>query len=199
MSSASECALARDHEAETRHALDALVRRRHERFADDLPHVERHRAECAHRIDQQLAAFLRDDGCDFVERIQNAGTRLAMDRHYMRDARVGIEHARHFDAARRQIVALVEQRARAAEIFERRGRALAVRTVREHERVAVARNQATEHRFDAVAAAALQRHAVVVARGVSCDLQQARAQLRGHRAEVAVPRAPVAQHRLLRR
>jgi hypothetical protein len=111
-------------------------------------------------------------------------------------SQIGVQHAFDFGAARWQVVAFVEHRAGAAQVAERGRDALAVRAVGEHERMAVARQEAAQHRLDAIAAAALQRHAVVFAGGITRDFQQARAQLRGHRPEVAIPRAPVAQHRL---
>ena len=164
-----------------------------------MAYVERYRAECAHGIDQQLAALLRGCCGDLFDWVENPRARFAMHGDDVRDARIGVEHAFDFVAARRQVVAFVEHRVTAAQIAERGRDALAVGAVGQHECVSVARDQAAEHGFDAVAPTPLQRHAIVVARGVAGDLEQAAAQLRRHRAEIAVPRSPVAQHRFLGR
>ncbi len=117
----------------------------------------------------------------------------------VRDARIGVEHAFDFVAARRQVVAFIEDRVAAAQIVERCRDALAVGAIGEHQRMSVAWDQAPEHGLDAVTPTTLQRHTIVVACSVAGDLEQAAAQQRRHRAEIAVPRSPVAQHRLLRR
>ena len=120
-----------------------------------------------------------------------------MDDDDMGDRGVGVERGGDFGAARRHVVALVDERVGAAEVVERLRDALAVGAVGEHQRLAVAGDERGEHRFDHEGAAALHRDAVEFAAVIAGHLDEASPHLGGHRAEIAVPGPPVAQHRLL--
>ncbi len=101
-----------------------------------------------------------------------------------------------FGGARGKVVALVDQLVRPVHIAQRLRNPQAVGAVRQHQRLAVARDEAAEHRLDGERAAALHRHALPVV-GPAGDGDEPTAKLRRHCPEVTIPGPPVAQHRLL--
>ena len=92
----------------------------------------------------------------------------------MGDGRVGVERRGHFVAARRQIVALVDQPVGAPEILHRLRGPQPIGAVGQHQQLAVARHERAEHRLDRERAAALDRHAIELALLVPDQRQQAR-------------------------
>ena len=186
-----------DDETEARHALDAFVGRGDHRLVADPADFERDGTERAHGIDQQLAAPGIDGFRNLGDRIEDAGTGLAMDGENMGDGRIGIEGCPHLVATRRQVVPLVDQRVGAAEILHGLRGAQTIGAVGENQHLAVLRHEGAEHRLNAEGTGALDRHAVIFALAVADQRQQAAAQIGGHRPEIAIPGPPVAQHRLL--
>ena len=98
----------------------------------------------------------------------------------------------------RLVLGRLEHRHLAAVIARHLDHALAIGAVDQDQQLAVPRHQRAEHGLDHEGAAALERDGDVAA-GAAGQLDQARAHPRIERDELAIARAPVAQHRLLDR
>ena len=185
-----------DREAEPRHALQALVGRGREPVERHALRIERQRAEGAHGIDQQPPAMARGDLGDPLDRVQDARGGLALDGGDVADRGVGRERP----IERRRIVRPVlrgrQRHHRPAVVARHPDHALAIGAVDQHQKLAVAGHEGPEHRLDHEGAAALERHGDVTAFGAG-ELDQARPHSGVELDEVAIARAPVAQHRLL--
>ncbi len=69
---------ARDDEGKPRHAFETFIGRGDEVIGLQRCQIERHPAETAHRIDDELGAALPNDLRDLLDRIENAGGRFEM-------------------------------------------------------------------------------------------------------------------------
>ena len=84
----SEYRPAHDDHAHSRHAFETLARCSNQRIERHRPHIDRNRAERAHRVDDQSLAMPRDDLRDLFERIQNAGAGFAVNLRDVGDRRI---------------------------------------------------------------------------------------------------------------
>ena len=145
---------------------------------------------------EQLATRRASGVGDFFNRVKDAGTGLAMDGQNMGDGRIIGQRLGHFRAARRQVVALVDQGMSAAQIAHRLRRAQSVCPVRQDQHLAIPGNEGAQHRLDTVATGALHGHTIIGLRPRPDQPQKARPHLARHGAKILVPASPVAQHRL---
>jgi|GEM_PF-6238340 len=90
-----QCLATRQHKRKSRYAFNALVRRRHQEINPRLGHVQRDRAEAAHRVHDKRPARLARDTANRLDRIQHAGGCLAVHQRDVRDIRVLAKELAH--------------------------------------------------------------------------------------------------------
>ena len=188
--------LACDHEPHAGRALDAFARSRDHGIDGVLGHVDFDRAERAHGVHDEALAVARAHRRDLRQRVQDAGPRLAMHLRHVSDRGIHLEGALEHRRGRVPVFRQVDRGVLPVEILEDLQDALAIGAVLRHEHLALARHEIAERRLHGEGAAALQRDAHVAAGAVD-DIDQVLADRGRHRIEGAVPRAPIAQHRLL--
>jgi hypothetical protein len=189
--------LLHEHEAHAGRALDALARRRDQRVERRVARVDGKRPERAHRIDDQVPSHPCHDVRDLLQRIEDAGRRLAVDEAHVRDRRVLREEPLHVLRRRQHIVGDLERGRLASHHGRQLRHPLAVGAVDQHQDVAVTRHERIEGSLDRERAAALHWDADVRVRTVDHG-EQLCAHAGSDGIELRVPRAPVAQHRGLR-
>ncbi len=162
----------------------------------NAPGVDRQRGEARHRVDDQALAVALADGGDLLQRVEHAGAGLAVDQDHVGDAADRLQARVERRRRDRLVLGEAHDAAAPAHHLGELGGALAVRAVVEHQHVAVARHHGGHRGLDAERAAALQRHDDVRVVAMH-DVEQAAPHARRHGVEVAVPRAPVVQHREL--
>ncbi len=150
--------LARDHESDSRHALEAFVGGGRQRVEPDFPRIDRQSSECAHRVDQQPAAVLGDHRRDLRHGIEDPRRRLALDDRHMGDGGILGEAPGHFRWRRRRVLGRLIDRVGAPAIAAHLHHAPAIGAIREDQELARVRHEATEHRLHGEGAAALKRY-----------------------------------------
>ena len=149
--------VAADHEAQARHAFQALVGGSGQRVVADLARIDLERAEGAHGIDQQAAAVARDDLRHLGDGIEDARRGLAVDGEDVADRLVVAEHPVEPRQVGRRVLRRFERCRGAAGDLGDLERALAVGAVDQHQQLAALRHEARDHRLDGEGAGALHR------------------------------------------
>ncbi len=187
---------AHDREAHPGHALQALVGGGHHRVERHPAGVQGQRPERAHGVDEQPPAAPRHHRRDLLHRIQHAGRGLAVHHHHVRDGGIRGERAVEGRRVHGSVLRGLLRQAGAPVVLADPHHAAAVGAVDQHQQLAGRGHQGADHGLHDEGPAALQRDAHVAA--VARDhLQQPTAHPAVHGDEVAVARAPVAEHRLL--
>ncbi len=151
-------------EGEPRRAFETRVRRGHQRRERRRPGVDRERAESAHGVDQEMAAMPGGDLGDRLDRIEDAGRRLAVDDRDMADRRIVGETAVERGRIDRLILGPVDRGDGAADHGRDRPHARPVGAVDKLEEFSVARNERPDRGFDGEGAGPLHRDAMPVVR-----------------------------------
>ena len=142
-------------EAETRNALDALVRAADQEVDSQLADVNGNAAEAAHGVHDERQAATADRPGDGLHRIQNAGGGLAVHHGQVGDVRVFLQRAPH--GLRRHGRRLLQgnedviQAMAAGDVPH----ALAVRTVGDDQQLVLRPDGAAQRGFHGIGAAAL--------------------------------------------
>ena len=146
------------HEANSRHAFQAFIRRRCQRVKRSLPRVDRQGAKGAHRVDQQPSARRRRHRRDVFNGIKNARRRFALHNNDMRNRQVIRQSRRHYSRVGGNILVGFIGAVGPAQIVANRRNPVAIGTVDQDQRFTVTRQERRDHRFDREGATALQRH-----------------------------------------
>ena len=120
-----------------------------------------------------------------------------MNGNDMADGRIGIERRAHLIAARRHVIALVDQAIGAAQIPHGFRRAKPVGPVGQYQHLAIPGNEGAEQRLDAIGSRPLHRYADKFAPGVAGKRDKLIAKRFRHGAKVTIPRPPITKHGLL--
>jgi len=187
---------ARDHDADSGDAFEALVGRCHQRVEGNLAGVQRDGAEGAHGVDQQAAAVPGCDLGDGLDGVEDARRGLAMDRQHVGD--VGVPGQRRVDVGGRHrgVLRGFQGHVVAPQVLQDFGHALPVGAVDEDQGLAAARDEGPQRRLDGEGAAALHGHADVGALGPG-DGHQTLAHPGISGDELRIARAPVVEHGFL--
>ena len=143
----------------SRDALQALAGGGDQGVERDCPGIDPDRPEGTHGIDDQALAVTLDDLGDGLQRIEDAGTGLAVDQRHMADRRIGGQQALDISGGGRHVLFGLEGAEGPLQDLADLRQALAVGTVDQHQDLAVARHQGADRRFHGEGAAALQRYA----------------------------------------
>ncbi len=166
----------------------------------DARQVDRDRAEGAHGVDDERLAELLGHLADGLDRIEHAAGGLAVDDHDVRDGRIGRQGGPHVGGRRRLRLRILERRQGDRLHGGHLGDPLAVGPVDQHQQLALRGRDGSHHRFQPERSAALHEHGLVALLLGEAGHGQQRLPHAGHdRAELAVPRAHVAEHGLLDR
>ena len=188
-----------DDESEARHALNAFVGGAYQIVNIQRGDIQRNAAEAAHRIDDiAFAILLRQRGYLF-DRVEHAGGGFAMHHRDMGDHRVILQDPRDRRRVRTGDFAAIVRMKGDAHQLRHLNHTRAIGAIADDQHFALFADDAAEHRFDRVAAAALQQHRrITVGRGG--QLHQLLANGLYH-AEIVIiiPGAAIEQHRLFHR
>ena len=188
----------REDEAEPRHALDALVGRRDQVIDRRRLEVDRDRAEAAHRIDDEAPPVPPDHPADGLERVEDPRRRLAVDQRDVGDRRVSRQDGVHLVRPGHRVLLAAEDVMVDLQAGRHLRDPLAVRTIGEDQELAARRDHRGDHRLHAEGAAPLhQDRDMAASRAEAGQPQQFVADPAHDGVELGMPRAHVAEHRLL--
>ena len=145
-------------EGKARHTLNAFVGGADQIIDIQGGDVHGNAAEAAHGIDDVAFVVTFRQRGDLFDRVEHAGRGFAMHHGDMGDRRVGLQDPFDRRRVRPRHFAAVVGMVRNAHQFRHLDHARAVGAVADNQHFPLRADRATEHRFNRVAAAALQQH-----------------------------------------
>ena len=151
-----------DDKAEAGHTLNTFIGAADQKINSQIVYIHRNAAKAAHAVNNQFFAMHLDDVSQFLDRVQNAGSRFTMHEGNMSHIRVVAQividilyrHLFRFFESQHIIVEMI--------IFGNVSHAVSVCSVAANQEFIFGSDRCTEYSFHAVSAAALQEDRGVI-------------------------------------